>query len=273
MSGVVKTIRPPKDNVSYEGTGVYTETVYTGVKDAVINVLHGASPSAAGLTTVNSGEPLTCPPGGSVTKDGITTSWVYCIETTTTYTIEGAKGKITTRQEIVKQTTTNGANEGDDEYGDWDDNDKTLDRSCSCTLVETSILNSPVAKKITQEGLEALQLVMRGKDMMTYKMPSGKTLYQIITNDPAADEVYIEYINKGIETYMDPRFEVTFERRCSTPPEHMLQSIRDKIAGVELVSDADWMVTGVNWNRSTKVAQITYTSSGPGGWNKNLYKR
>lgn len=141
----------------------------------------------------------------------------------------------------------------------------------ACTYVEESLLNHPkLAQGASQETKEACLMFANGASMAE---PFGRgTLYDALARGAwMGNSKLVEKFTSGITTYMAPRFTVTLEKRTSSAPTGSTGKPVGSIGGFTPPGGAQLMGTGYSWDKNTGVATITYVSSGPGGFDKDIY--
>ena len=137
----------------------------------------------------------------------------------------------------------------------------------ACTYVEESLLNHPtLSAGVSQVTKEACLMFANGASMAE---PFGNgTIYDALK---AGAGPLVEKFTSGITTYMAPRFTVTLEKRTSSAPTASTGKPVGSIGGFTPPGGAQLMGTGYSWDKNTGVATITYVSSGPGGFDKDIY--
>lgn len=137
----------------------------------------------------------------------------------------------------------------------------------TCTYVEEPLVNHPtIGVPVDAFTKEACVLYANGASMADPLGPG--TIFDALKANPCK---LVEKMTSGITSYMAPRFQVTLEKKTSSPPSGATGSPRRSIGGFTPPGGAELMGTGYTWDSETKVASITYISSGPGGFDKDIY--
>lgn len=162
---------------------------------------------------------------------------------------------------------------GSGESGEYTEDDfaNGAKMTVACTYVEESLLNHPkLAAGASQETKEACLMFANGASMAE---PFGRgTLYDALARGAwQGNNKLVEKFTSGITTYMAPRFTVTLEKKTGSAPTASTGKPVGSIGGFTPPGGAQLMGTGYSWDKNTGVATITYVSSGPGGFDKDIY--
>ena len=209
---------------------------------------------------------------GAHESAGTGTAGTYCEATVTAK--EAGQAEMTLRtqgytfiEEENEEEDPEGGGSGESGEYTEDDFANGAKMTVACTYVEESLLNHPtLGANVSQVTKEACLLFANGASMAE---PFGNgTLYDALK---AGAGPLVEKFTSGITTYMAPRFTVTLEKKVKSAPTASTGKPVGSIGGFTPPGGCELMGTGYSWDKSTGVATITYVSSGPGGFDKDIY--